>query len=514
MPTTPRRTAPIAAAVVTATAALTALVPPAAGAAEPHRSDGRDRTGSVRLDWAACPGKGEDSAQRCAELPVPLDHGDPRGEQITLTVSRIASTGPAARRGTLLLIPGGPGGSGIDRLARFGPDLMAGTRGAYDLVSFDPRGVGLSSPVSCDLDPDDVATVKLRPWPGPGGDISENVARGKRVADACARSEDPVLRSLSSVNEARDIDRVRAALGEERISAWGVSYGAYVGAVYAQLFPHRTDRWLLDSIGDPDHTRVARGWAENYGPAIEDRFPDFAAWASKPRNPLRIAPTPAGVRKEFLRLAARLDREPRPWPGARPPVLDGNVLRQTMMDAFYSDANFPALAELMLAAEDPRKPLPEPEVPPLEVLQNNAAVVVATICNDVRWPRSVPGYAREVAANRVRYPLTAGLPVNIFPCAFWPYEPAEKPVRITSDGPSNILLVQNLRDPSTPYRGALEMRRALGERARMVTVDAGGHGAYLSNGNARGDRTVTEFLLTGRRPGTDVVCRDPGPEAG
>ena len=115
------------------------------------------------------------------------------------------------------------------------------------------------------------------------------------------------------------------------------------------------------------------------------------------------------------------------------------------------------------------------------------------------------GYRADVSANRLAYPLTAGMPVNIYTCAFSP-APKEPPVRVTSNGPANVLLVQNLRDPATPYRKALNMRAALGDRARMVTVDAGGHGSYLDNGNPCGDARVTAFLAEGRRPVHDINC--------
>jgi hypothetical protein len=180
------------------------------------------------------------------------------------------------------------------------------------------------------------------------------------------------------------------------------------------------------------------------------------------------------------------------------------VLRETLQESLYSDDRFPALAGLIQAGRGDR-PLPVPSSPPDQVLQNVSAVVVGTICGDVAWPRSVPAIAREVAADRARYPLTAGMPVNIGPCSFWPAL-AEPAVRITPHGPSNVLLTQNLRDPSTPYRGALDMRRAFGGRARMITVDSGGHGVYLAHGNACGDALVTRFLATGKRPAHDAFC--------
>ncbi len=181
----------------------------------------------------------------------------------------------------------------------------------------------------------DLALSKLRPWPAPDGTLTENLATARRVADTCARDGGTLVQHLTTANEARDLDRVRAALGERKVSAWGVSYGSYVGAVYNELFPHRTDRLVLDSTGDPDPVRVGRAWLAGFEAGVEDVFPEFATWASRPGNPDRLARTAAEVRPLFLALAARLDRAPVPWPGANPEELNGNVLRQTMLDAFY-----------------------------------------------------------------------------------------------------------------------------------------------------------------------------------
>jgi pimeloyl-ACP methyl ester carboxylesterase len=274
---------------------------------------------TAEVTWGACEGTELDPRQECATLSVPLDYDHPGGEQISLAVSRIRSEAPDKRRGALLLIPGGPGGSSLAGPSTTGKRLPQSVRDAYDIVGFDPRGVGRSTPVSCGLAHEDLSLVKLRPWPAADGDIAENVATARRLADTCARNGGPVLGSISTANEARDMDRIRQALGEERISGWGISYGTYAGAVYAQMFPGRTDRWVLDSNDDPDPTRVARGWLANYAVGMEDTFPDFAAWAAEPGNPYRLADTPDEVRPLFLSLAARLDREPIDWPGANPP---------------------------------------------------------------------------------------------------------------------------------------------------------------------------------------------------
>ncbi|MEU4350309.1 alpha/beta hydrolase [Streptomyces sp. NPDC023838] len=491
----------IALSLAAATTALTATAVPAAQA----------RSGSAEapvLDWKPCADDTARTGRECATLPVPRDYDDPHGPSLTLAVSRLRSANPEKRRGALLVIPGGPGGSGLRQLAEQGAALREETGGAYDLVSFDPRGVGASTTASCALSDDDRMMVNLRSWPGPGGDISENIARSRRVADACRRNGGAVLRSFTSRNEARDIDRFRQALGERKLSAYGVSYGTYVGAVYAQLFPQHTDRWVLDSNGDPDPGRVERGWLANMAPAADIRFPDFAAWASDPAREtkgLRLAEHAQDVRPLVIALAAKLDVEPRKTAKEGVP-LTGNQLRQALQMALYSDGSFPMLARLIKAAQDPAATpvLPAPLAEPMS--DQEAAGVVGVLCNDMSWPKSVPSYERAVAADRIRHPLTAGSPVNVLPCTFMKDAPAEKPVRITDEGPSNILMIQGLRDPATPYFGALKMRAAWGDRARLVTVDHGGHGMYLDNGNACGDRAVTTFLTAGVRPERDTYC--------
>ncbi|MEU7576571.1 alpha/beta hydrolase [Streptomyces sp. NPDC041068] len=499
------RKAALLAASATVLILTAPLAAPASASTTSRASAQTTAPGPAALDWTACEGRGVDPRQRCATLDVPMDYADPDGRKIEIAISRIPAEKPSARRGALLLIPGGPGGSSIDNPSGKGQKLPQRVRDAHDLIGFDPRGLGRSTPVTCGLDRADLAPSGLRPWPGPDGSVARNMTTARRVSQACARNGGDLIRNISTANNARDIDRIRAALGERKLSAWAVSYGTYVGAVYSQLFPHRTDRWVLDSNDDPDAARVNRAWLAAHEQGVEDTFPEFAKWASAPGNPDRVAETAAEVRPLFLRLAARLDREPIPWPGANPEELNGNVLRQTMLNAMDDPDDFPGLARLILAARNGTVP-PAPPSPPEAVLQNSVAVGQATLCNDVTWPTSTAVYEKGVAESRAEYPLTAGMPRNAMACAAWPFAPKEAPVRITDRGPSGILLVQNERDPNTPLSGALKMREALGRRAVMVTVNATGHDAYLANGNECGDRTVSRFLATGKRPNKDTFC--------
>lgn len=259
-----------------ASACLVALLPPLtadAGAVPvpggPHRPP---------LSWGPCEGIADaDPRQRCATLRVPMDYADPDGEQISLALSRIPAEDDGARRGALFLIPGGPGGSSLGDPSGKGQKLPQEVHDRYDLIGFAPRGLAPSTSVDCGLQREDLALTKLRPWPSPDGSVDENMATAERVSRFCVRNGGELIRHISTRNNARDLDRVRAALGERKISAWGVSYGTYVGSVYSQMFPHRTDRIVLDSNDDPDPTRVVRAWLAGHEQGVEDVFPHFAA---------------------------------------------------------------------------------------------------------------------------------------------------------------------------------------------------------------------------------------------
>jgi pimeloyl-ACP methyl ester carboxylesterase len=165
------------------------------------------------LDWGGCAGDDLDPRQQCATLDVPRDHDEPHGERIELAVSRIPAADPDARRGTLFLVPGGPGEPGLSDPTAAARSLPQEVLSAYDLVSFDPRGIARSTPVSCGLAHEDLSLVRLRPWPGPDGGIAENAEIAEHLADVCAAHGGPLLGEISTANEARDIDLIRQTLG-------------------------------------------------------------------------------------------------------------------------------------------------------------------------------------------------------------------------------------------------------------------------------------------------------------
>lgn len=468
------------------------------------------------VDWGDCPvlaaGATRDPRQTCATLQVPLDYHDLSGRTITITISRIATSKPATRRGVLLTIPGGPGGTGLDLPGAVAAAMPAEVLDRFDLIGFDPRGVAHSTPVTCGFSGAEL--LRDLPYPDPGGSIAASVAFARSAAARCAASDSgDLLPFITTANIARDLDRIRAALGERRLSYFAASYGGYVGAAYASLFVGRTDRVMLDSSVDP-----GRIWYQQYrllAVGMDARFPDAVRYA-----PVGFGTTVEHVRARFLALADRLDTTPVPLSGTEVP-LNGNTLRRLSLNLLYQDADLPTLGQLWQAAShlaagsatpeditlarrlitDMTTPASAPGVPG----DNSLSAKYAVVCNDVSWPRDIAGYARNVVDDRVRWPLTAGMPANVSPCPFWKTRPVESPVRITSGGPRNILILQNRRDPATPMESGLGLRRLLGSRAAFVDVDGGGH-VVLQGRNSCATAVTTNFLADGNLPRHDMSC--------
>jgi hypothetical protein len=281
------------------------------------------------------------------------------------------------------------------------------------------------------------------------------------------------------------------------------------------LFPHRSDRIVLDSAVDP--TIVWRDMWRTWGDAVALRFGDFATFAAANDATYGLGATPAQVRRTFDRIVATLDREPITDPSL-PFPLDGNLVREGTRGSLYFDEFLPPLAADLQTVKEiidgspaavaalaggllrGNAPAAAVDVP----VDNPYAALYAVVCGDAAWPRNIARHARDVAADRRAHPLTAGMPANLWPCAFWPSRPVEPPVRVTDRGPRNVLIVQNTRDPATPLVTAIGLRRALGSRAVMVTVDQGGHGTYGVGSCA--DTITNAFLATGELPRRDQFC--------
>jgi pimeloyl-ACP methyl ester carboxylesterase len=453
------------------------------------------------LAWGACP---EDvvtkvAVLQCATVPVPLDYSEPDGEQIEIMVSRLASGNPDKRRGVLMLNPGGPGGSGLsfaDDLAWFG--MPASVLDSYDVIGMDTRGIGHSAPVSCGFTAEQGYTGNIPPYAADEAAVAEQAKSAKAVAEQCAANdENGRLRHVSTANMARDLDRIRAALGEEKTSFLGYSYGSALGAAYASMFPERSDRIVLDSnIGD---THLDQDGIRRYAMGAEETFPDFASWAAARHETYGLGRTPEEVRKTYFTLAERLDEKPVDG-------IDGRVFRLVTFAGLFGKTKYGLTAQAWQSVLDGDGAGAAQLAAAPSPMDNAWSVFLAVTCNDVDWPSDVRTYQRAVAEDRERYPLYGAASANILPCAFWPHEPAEPPVPVVDEGPANVLVVQNRRDPVTPHRGGELIHEKFGDRSRLVSVDGSGHGVYVTGDNACALNTTTSFLVDGKLPKHDKTC--------
>ncbi|KAA2257924.1 alpha/beta hydrolase, partial [Solihabitans fulvus] len=460
------------------------------------------------IAWGPCPPSlpgpsgqpgTRDPRQQCARMTVPLNYLTADDHRtIELEISRIPAARPDHRRGVLVTTPGGPGGPGLDRPSSSIGTLPTSVTDSYDLVGMDYRGIGHSTPVACGVaEPDRRAVLNL-PFPAPDGDISANVAFAQRIAAACAANAGDYPRYLTTANIARDLDGIRAALGERRISYVGTSYATYLGQVYASLFPTHLDHMVLDSSTPPGGVQEA---VSLKGLGVQDAFPDFAAWAAANAATYRLGDTPEAVRDTYFRVTSALDTAPTTAPSGT--VVDGNTVRAATTALLEQTGYFPSLARILQFANTGSAPTPSAAAVPLPALlsDNFVSAQDAIVCGDTVWPRSVEHYAIATQVDRWLHPLTNGMAGNIWPCAFWPFQRTEPPVRITGEGPRTILMLQNRRAPSTAYAGALRTRWALGGRAQLITVDAEGHGVSMVNPCVR--TALRDFFATDRLDATD-----------
>jgi pimeloyl-ACP methyl ester carboxylesterase len=478
----------------------------------------------ARVAWGACPkqaeGKFGEVAKRlgaeCGTVRVPLDHRQPWGHALRLSVNRIKAKVPrdGNHLGVLLVNPGGPGASGRDLAVFVAAMLPKELRERYDIVGFDPRGVGASTPALRCVDPE-VYYKPPRPDAVPGSRAAENVllSRAAHYANRCGQSWSWLLPHMNTENVARDLDVIRAALGEQRISYLGYSYGTYIGAVYATLFPNRVKRLVLDSSVAPDGDWYRSNMAQDR--AFEKRHRALMAWAARHNRVYKLGATARQTRFAWYAMRSRLAE--RPAGG----VVGPSELDDTFTIAGYSDRVWPELVAAWSAYV--RKGNVKPLVAAWEKHgkndaedENGYAVYLAIQCRDSQWPRDWNRWRRDMTQLHRDAPFMTW-PNAWFnaPCAFWPVRGGE-PVRVRgSYRLPPILMLQARGDAATPYAGALRMRGRF-PTARMVVEGGGEHGVSLA-GNACVDRHLVAYLKDGTVPPQGTRCAakpEPRPKAG
>ncbi|MFI1060727.1 alpha/beta hydrolase [Streptomyces spororaveus] len=448
------------------------------------------------------------ASYECATLKVPLDYRRPDGRMIDLAISRIKSENPAKRHGAMLLNPGGPGGSGLDLPLLMSEMMPKDVRESYDLIGFDPRGVGASSPITCGLtDTEQNFNRPYRPET-----FGSDVTWARTVADKCREKAGSVLPYITTRNTARDMDTIRAVLGERKLSYLGYSYGTYLGAVYSQMFPDRTDRFVLDSGVDPQ--RIWRGMIQVWATEAEPAFARWTQWAAQRSAEYGLGDTPQAVSETFWGLVARADKEPFEFEGMK---VDGDMIRSARATFFYPAQATPLVVALKAAAEG--RPLPSGSDPKAlkgllsggaaaePASDNGTAVFWAVACGDTgSWPRYAEQYERDAVKDKARYPLYGDFASNIKPCAFW-----DRPVEAATPmhKKANVLTVQNEWDSQTPLVSGQGLHKALGGSRMVLAAGGEGHGVYLFDAASCANAPVNAYLTTGRLPAQDVTCQNP-----
>ncbi|MGH4032419.1 alpha/beta hydrolase [Actinomycetota bacterium Odt1-20B] len=506
----------------------------AAPSATPAPSTGPDlsRYYTQKIKWGTCeqaeglPKSRRDGVQ-CGKATVPLDYAEPAGDTVDLAMIRIKSSAHGKPRGSLLLNFGGPGGAGVSAL--LGAQKEFSYLGKdYDVVSFDPRGVGLSAPVSCgdaasDIDATDPGTADAGEQAG--NDPAGILADLRKAAAQCAKDSGPVLPYVGTVNVSRDMDVMRQALGDKKLNYLGFSYGTRLGAVYAAQFPKKVGRVVLDGVDTltEDVAEQARVGAEGRQTALDN----FLTWCTG--NAGCVFGTNARTARTAMTKLVK-DMDETPLQSLDGEQFTGQDLVSVLGQALYSRQAWPALSQALgglMADGDPRALIrmggalaqqatsptssARPTVSPDKIPADNmTAALMAVNCADdpdrpaaARLEREIPRLTEEFEQTSPVFGRSMLIPVLL--CYGRPAgtDYIREDVRDV-DTPHRFLLVGTRGDPATPYRWAEETAKRLGSQAVLLDNKGDGHTGYLGSKCVR--EKVNSYLLYGEMPANGSSC--------
>ncbi|MFD6279398.1 alpha/beta hydrolase [Streptomyces sp. NPDC060209] len=460
--------------------------------------------GSRPLDWRRCDapegGTAPGPGWRCATLDVPLDHAQPDGRTIGIALVRKAATRKSERLGSMLFNFGGPGGSGVGTLPRAAASYgKLNTR--YDLVGFDPRGVAASAGVRCRDDEDqETAYREVDMTPDTAAEEAEFIADGTDFGAGCARMSGTVLPHVGTANAARDMDAIRRALGDRKLSYFGISYGTELGGTYAHLFPGTVGRVVLDAVVDPtaDSVGHARNQTTGFQRALENYL------KNRGQDP------EAGTRR-IAELLERIDKDPLPTASGR--ELNESLAVIGIVTPLYSRSGWPTLTAALDEAENGRGDRllaladsynGRDEKGHYDTQSHSQRAIS---CADAK-ARPTADEARALLPEfRKLSPVfgpflawdTAGW------CAGWPVEGEHDTPEASAPGAAPILVIGTTGDPATPYEGAQRMADELGEGVGVMLTNKGeGHGSYGESDCVTS--LVDAYFLDGKVPADGRTC--------
>jgi pimeloyl-ACP methyl ester carboxylesterase len=452
--------------------------------------------------WSAC----RDGFQ-CGDLTVPVDYSKPDGPSLTLSVIRAPARRSRSRLGSLVVNPGGPGVPALDFLRQLAGALPSAVRDRFDLVSFDPRGVGASSSVHCvdDLDPLFAQDFD----PSTDAERSALVDAFRTVVAGCQAHDAGLLAHVSTADTARDVDQLREALGVRRITYLGYSYGSYLGTLYASLFPTHVRAMVLDGPVDPTLDAAAATLQQATG--FERALDDFLADCSQRTSCAFHHGGASAAAYDTLRMRVHTD------PIAGRGRSAGRQLNVSLFDAAVVQALYggsPAWPDLAAALESARRGDPSPMLDLADDFTGRIGSGRYDDSLDDFWAVGCldgPPVADIAAAFAITARATAAAPRlgafianNGLACAVWPVPVVTAPVPLTAAGAPTVLVVATAHDPATPLVAGEALAAEL--HARLLVAPGEQHTAFASAGNACVDRTVTNYLVDRRLPGEGTRC--------
>jgi pimeloyl-ACP methyl ester carboxylesterase len=455
--------------------------------------------------WGACADPGLAGAgAECGFVSVPLDYDHPNGTKIKLAVSRIKhKVSDDKYQGIMLVNPGGPGGSGLG-LSTLGQFVPNGGGDPYDWIGFDPRGVGSSQPaISCIPDYFAGPRPEYVPW---NSKLEKTwLDRSKAYANACAKNGD-ILKHMTTIDAAKDMDMIRASLGEKKINFYGFSYGTYLGQVYSTLYPQRVRRMVLDSNVDPRKVWYQANLDQDV--AFQKTIEIWFGWLAKYDSVYHLGKTQKAVEARWY--AEKEKTRAHPVNGVVGPdewvdiFLNAGYYQIVWLDlanAFADWANKGDSTGLMSWYDSVESVGDD----------NGFAVYAAVQCTDTQWPTSWNTWKRDNWLTYLKGPIeTWGNAWFNAPCLYWPAK-AQKPVKVDGKKVPGILLVDETLDAATPYEGSLEVRRRY-PNASLIAEPGGTTHAGTLYGNACVDDQIGDYLLTGKLPTrkkgdhADAIC--------
>ncbi|MEW1773957.1 alpha/beta hydrolase [Streptomyces sp. NPDC086777] len=460
---------------------------------------------SQRLDWGRCKATSDSAAPgdawRCATLKVPLDWAKPDGETIGLALIREQSSGGSGKRiGSLLFNFGGPGGSGVSTMPYFATTVSA-LRERYDLVSWDPRGVGASEGIRCRSDKDIQRAESIDSTPDTPAEETAYFQDAADFGKGCEKAAGKLIAHVSTTDTARDMDLMRQVLGDTKMHYFGISYGTELGGVYAHLFPKNVGRLILDAVVDPTADSV--GQEKNQAAGFQHALDDYLK--STGQDPEQ------GSRK-IADLLKRLDATPLPASAGR--KLTQSLAVTGIVLPLYSKDSWPTLTSALRAAEegDGSELLSLAD----QYNERDSSGHYGTTTHSQRVISCLDDKERPTLAETKKRLAEFEKVSPVFGdflgwdsagwCHDWPVAGQWDTPEVSAPGAAPILLVGNTGDPATPYKGARRMADELGKGVGVeLTWKGEGHGAY-GNGSDCVDSTVNAYLVDGTVPKDGTVC--------